>query len=348
MRIIGKIFKFLLFLLLAACLVGLGYYFAVTHKETLRPEKLLLHEQTVEVYDYAGARIENVSAVAFKQTVAFSELPKHTVAAFIDTEDKRFFSHGGFDYKRIAKAVLNNLRSLSFKEGASTISQQLIKNTHLSQEKTLKRKLKEWKLTRQLEKKYSKEEIFEKYVNTIYFGHSCFGLRSATEFYFGKNPSELTLGESAVLAGLVKSPNRYSPFKNAEKCEKRKRSVLALMEKNGSISAAQKQAATDEPLPEKPQTGEYAGYLQLVFDELSTLSERQDFTVGGNIKIHTFLDPALQSETEKLANSAPDCDRAVFALDTETLGFKACVSTIGNVKRLPGSLIKPLLVYAPA
>ena len=349
MKLIGKIFKILFLLFLGVALFGIGYYFAVTHKETLNPEKLVLHEKTVTVYDRMNTEVENVSSLAVKQTVSYSELPQHTVAAFIATEDKRFFSHNGFDYKRIAKAALNNLRSLSFKEGASTISQQLIKNTHLSQEKTFKRKFKEWKLTRQLEKKYSKEEILEKYLNTIYFGHSCFGIRSAAEFYFGKTPSELTLGESAILAGLVKSPNHYSPFKNPEKCRKRKQSVLFLMEKNGSVSPSEKQAAIQEELPLSPQNEKgNAGYLQLVFDELSFLSDEHHFTVGGNIQIHTDLDPALQAEIEKLAKERTDTDCAIYILDTQRLGFKACVSTVGNIKRLPGSLIKPLLVYAPA
>ena len=112
--------------------------------------------------------------------------------AFIDTEDRRFYKHGGIDLKGMARATKNNLIARSFKEGASTISQQLVKNTHLTQEKTIRRKLKELKLTLALEKRYTKDEILEKYLDSIYFGHNCFGIKSAAEFYFSKTPDELS------------------------------------------------------------------------------------------------------------------------------------------------------------
>lgn len=137
---------FILFFLSFICF-AFGYYFTVTRGVRLRPEKLILSDKSILLYDGDGETIACTSADPFKQTVSLSQLSNHTKNAFVDTEDKRFYNHGGFDIKRIGKAVFNNLKSRSFKEGASTISQQLIKNTHLGQEKTLKRKLKEWKLT---------------------------------------------------------------------------------------------------------------------------------------------------------------------------------------------------------
>lgn len=348
MKLLGKLFKILFLLLLALVLFGLGYYYAVTRKESLQAQKLLFNEKSLTILDNQGEKV-TASSLFFKQTTPYTQIPQHTVYAFVDTEDKNFFSHNGFDYKRMVKAAINNVGSHSFKEGASTISQQLIKNTHLTQEKTFKRKFKEWKLTRQLEKRYSKEEILERYLNTIYFGHSCFGLTAASEFYFGKTPDQLTIGESAVLAGLVKSPNYYSPFKNPEKCEQRKKIVLKLMQKNGHLSEEEKKRALLEELPTPPlQTEHNAGYLHFVFDELSALSEKYSFKIGGNIQIRTALDQKLQAETEKIASSYSDCDKAVFILDQEQAAFKACVSSVGKIKRLPGSLLKPLLVYAPA
>ena len=222
MRIIKKILWLAILGALLLASIAAGYYLAMTKDAALDPEKLILSENNLLVYDCEGDFVENVSAFAIKQTAKIENIPLRTQLAFVNTEDKRFYEHDGFDVKRIAKAAWNNLKTCSFKEGASTISQQLIKNTHLSQEKTVKRKLQEWKLTRQLEKNYSKDEILEKYLNSIYFGHSCFGIRAATKFYFGKTPEELSLADSAILAGLVKSPNNYSPFKNAEKCRKRK------------------------------------------------------------------------------------------------------------------------------
>ncbi len=325
-----------------------GYYLIATKDVALDPEKLLLNDNKITVYDRDGVSVENVSAFVRKQTVLIEDIPAHTKLAFISIEDKRFYSHNGFDVKRIAKAAWNNLIARSFKEGASTISQQLVKNTHLSQEKTIQRKLQEWKLTHTLEKRYTKDDILEKYLNSIYFGHSAFGIHAAAEFYFGKTPQELDLADSAILAGLVKSPNRYSPFKSPESCEKRKNCVLASMVANGVITEAEKENATKKPLPIMGEQLHNHGYLSFVFDELSAISEAYDLRLNGNIEIFTGLDAVLQAEIECIAQTKTDCDQSMMILDAQTGNFKACYSTVGNIRRLPGSLIKPLLVYAPA
>jgi len=349
MRLLRKLVWTAFLLLVICALIAFGYYLAMTKDAALAPEKLLLSDKNITVYDENLSPVKNVAAVSPKQTVGIESIPQQTKFAFVDTEDKRFFSHHGFDIRRIAKACLSNLKAGGFKEGASTISQQLIKNTHLSQEKTMKRKLQEWKLTKALEKRYSKDEILEKYLNTIYFGHSCFGIRAAAEFYFGKPVEALTLSESAILAGLVKSPNNYSPFKNPEGCKKRKTSVLNAMLKNGHITEKEKIEAIQTPLPKQANTTtQNVGYLHFVFDELSTLAEKYGFPVGGNIEIFTYLDQNLQSKTEELLSTVENCDKTALILDAKTHGYKACVSTVGNIRRLPGSLIKPLLVYAPA
>lgn len=349
MKFIRK-FLWLIFLFFLACiLIGAGYYIAVTKDAQLDPQKLVLHEKSIEVYDAQNQSVENTANFFQKQTVKSNSIPLITKQAFVAIEDKRFFSHDGFDFKRIVKAALNNAKARSYKEGASTISQQLIKNTHLSQEKTLKRKLREWKLTRALESRYTKEEILEKYLNSIYFGHSCFGLRAAADFYFNKSPKHLTLSESAILAGLVKSPNHYSPFSDPEKCKKRKECVLACMVKNKYITPTQKEQAMQEPLPlARDDKNANKGYLYFVFDELSTLSEQYRFPIGGNVKIYTYLDKSLQTSAETLAKQYADSDASFMVLDTKSGGFKTCVSSACNLQRLPGSVIKPLLIYAPA
>ena len=348
MKLIRKLLWLTFLLLLALALIGVGYYFAVTKDAFLNPEKLVLSDKSFTLYDGNGDRIEN-AALTFRQSVRLCDVPKETQLAFIGVEDKRFYTHGGFDLKRIAKAAINNLRSHSFKEGASTISQQLVKNTHLSQEKTFCRKLREWKLTRALEKTYTKDEILEKYLNVIYFGHNCFGLRAAARFYFNKEPSELDLADSAILAGLVKSPNNYSPFKNAEKCVKRKESVLNLLFKNNLITKTQMREAIEKPLPVSPNvSARDFGYLHFVFDELSALSELHGFTIGGKVEIDTYLDRAIQTELETVAQGYADSDKTLTVLDNFSHGFKAYVSSVGAIKRLTGSLLKPLLVFAPA
>lgn len=346
MRLLKKIFKIILLLILLLGFFLFGYYLSVTKNVSLDPKKLTLNENAVTLFDDNGRAISNVAYS--KETETIENLSPHTKNAFIVVEDKRFYSHHGFDYKRIIKAVLKNAKSRSFKEGASTISQQLIKNTHLTQRKTIQRKLKEMKLTYALEKLYSKDEILEKYLNTIYFGHNCFGIVSASNYYFNKKPSELTLSESAILAGLVKSPNNYSPFKNTEKCLRRRNLVLSLLEKEGYITKDEMQRAIDESLPIQPNDAKNNhSYTIAVFDELEKLAEEYSFTVGGKIEIHTYLNPKLQAQLEKSSKQA-DCDVTISVLNNENCGIKAYYSTVKNISRQPASTIKPLLVYGPA
>ncbi len=348
MKIIKKLLLFISLLFFAALLVGVGYYLAVTKSVELDPRKLVFNEQTLLLYDGNGKPSSPSHAGSFRQSTSIREIPQKVQRAFVDTEDRRFYRHSGYDLKGIARASLHNLQSKHFKEGASTISQQLIKNTHLSQEKTVKRKLREWKLTRELERRYSKAEILERYLNTIYFGHGCFGITSAAEFYFGKTPASLSVGEGAILAGLVKSPNHYSPFKNPEGCQRRKEIVLAAMEENGSLTHLERTEAQREPLPLSSATKKDTGYAGFVFDELTALAEEYAFKIGGKIEIYTYLDAQAQQALEEIAEGYTDSDKSLFLLDSATGGFKGCVSTLGNRPRLPGSLIKPLLVYAPA
>lgn len=322
--------------LLAALLV---YYFSVTAGASLQPERLTLTDNCVRVYDGEGNEIQ-----APKTYEPISELPAYLPGAFVAVEDKRFYEHNGIDYKRVGKAALKNAVSFSFREGASTISQQLIKNTHLSGEKTVTRKLREFKLARQLEKRYSKEEILELYLNSIYFGHSAFGIGNAAHYYFGKQAEVLTAAESAMLAALVKSPNRYSPFKDAEKCLSRRNFVLGLMAEQGYLTADEAAAAKEEPLPTECAPEERTSpYLDLVWEELSDLLP--DVSSGDELRVYTFLDPALQQELEA---THTDCDVCALVRDNRTDGIKAFYSTCGVLRRLPASAIKPLAVYAPA
>ena len=347
-----KTLKRILICVFALCLIGITsallYYEIVTKDVQLQRDRLMTSEKNLLLLDRDKCLIP-LRLSAGKQAVSEQDIPWHTKQAFIDVEDRRFYKHRGFDVKGCARAILHNVRSHSFKEGASTISQQLIKNTHLTQEKTLKRKLQELKLTRQLEKQFSKEEIITKYLNTIYFGHSCFGIEAATEFYFNKRVQELTLAESAMLAGIIKSPNRYSPFRQSENCLKRRNCVLRIMQENGSISQEERQNAESEALPIQPtQDCKDKTYPTFVMEELSDLAEKHSFRIAGQIEIHTYMDKNLQTQLETLSKTHTESDKAMAVLDTQTGGFKSIVSTIGNAKRLPGSIIKPLLVYAPA
>lgn len=161
----------------------------------------------------------------------YEELPKMYVDAVVSVEDKRFWKHSGVDYLAICRAVWNDLRTFSLAEGGSTITQQLMKNEYFTQEKKLERKFAEVFAAWDLEKEYSKEDILELYVNTIYFGSGYYGIRDAAEGYFGKTPSELSDYEAVMLAGLPNAPSAYSPDTNPELAQKRMKQVLDSMVK---------------------------------------------------------------------------------------------------------------------
>lgn len=327
-------------------------FLAVTKNARLDENRLALSKDEIRVFDKNDEAVHTLAIGAANRNFSVSALPEQVKFAFIDTEDKRFYSHGGVDYIRLARAAWNNFRTHSFKEGASTISQQLIKNTHLSQEKTIKRKLLELKLTSELEARYTKDEILEKYLNSIYFGHSCFGVKSAAQFYFSKSPEDLTLADGALLAGIVKSPNNYSPFKNPAKCRSRRALVLEAMQKNGHISETEKLEAESEPLPvQNTVFSADSSYLARCYDELERLADENSLRLNGKIRIFTYLDQSLQkalSDTCTLNGTDERSDIVSAALDLAGGGFAAYYSTCGDIARSPASLFKPLCAYAPA
>lgn len=176
---------------------------------------------------------ETVTAIRSEEHFTeYSELPEFYINAVISVEDHRFMEHPGFDFIAICRAALADIKSLSFKEGGSTITQQLVKNLFYTQDKTIERKAAEIFAVLDMEGKYSKEEIFELYVNTIYFGSGYHGIYYASSGYFGKEPSELTDSESAILAGLPNAPSAYSPDANIELTLQRTQQVLESMVRN--------------------------------------------------------------------------------------------------------------------
>ncbi len=194
-KILLKTLLVIIGLILIFTLTFTAYYLVTTKDYELDESKLVNFNS--EIYDNNGNFIEE--SVGNLSVTDFNELKEYTVKAFIAIEDKRFYKHKGIDVKGLIRAMFNNVKSMSFKEGASTISQQLIKNTHLSSDKTLKRKLAEIKLAKQLEKKYTKNQILEKYLNTIYFGNGCYGITSASKRYFGVDPQTLRLIKALYL-----------------------------------------------------------------------------------------------------------------------------------------------------
>ncbi len=345
MKTLGKILLFSLLAFMFIMLTGYTVYIAITSGLELDESKLVNYEQTITLYDGDGNKIESAALSGNRSAVRINNLNDYTKNAFIASEDRKFYSHNGINFQRMIKAAFRNITSFSFKEGASTISQQLIKNTHLSNEKTLKRKLQEIRLTRKLEKKYSKDEILEMYLNTIYFGHNCYGLQNASRFYFGKDAENLTLAESATLAGLLASPNNYSPFSNQEKSLKRRNIVLKSMLECSFISENEYNTAKNEPITvnQDMNFNQNSDYLSAVYRELESLNLDCYSELSG-CRVYTYMNEEMQS---RAADEKEDCDIAIIITNSEN-GVEAYRNTIKGAQRQPGSTVKPLLVYAPA
>ena len=293
----------------------------------------------------------------YKQ-IPLDALHDYTYMAFVAVEDKRFFDHGGIDYRRVAGALVNNIKSGSYKEGASTISQQLIKNTHLDNNKNLKRKINEMLLARELENHYSKKEILEMYVNTIYFGRSAYGIETAANTYFNKSAAELTVSESAVLAGMIKAPNNYAPDKNAEKCKSRRNLVLKLMLEQNVIDMDAYDEAISSEIYYNPQTTRNEKtYVYHVMQEACKILNMTPMQLAkSNFVIETYCNQKTQKALYELATADKTLTVHGTTADLSCVvcnnkgGVEACVLRGDNAgtKRQVGSAIKPIAVYAPA
>ena len=341
-----KILIFILSALFIAFICFLTYCFILSLGTKLDKDKLINLDAGIVFCDTFGNVIDEQSSGT--SITELKNVPEHLKNAFIAVEDKRFYSHNGVDFKGILRATKNNLFSFSFKEGASTISQQLIKNTHLSGEKTLKRKILEIKLSRELEKNYSKDEILEKYLNTIYFGENCYGITSASKKFFGKNPCDLTLNECAILAGVIKAPSTYSVLKNPEKCYERKNVVLKQMLSEGYITQTEYEknaSLTVAPL-ENDEKGGY-DYLYLAKKEADELLQKNPVLSYKKINVFTHYNPEIQNYVLESIKNDVDCDKTVMVTDKFN-NVIAYYSSVGEISRSVGSTIKPLLVYAPA
>ena len=349
MNFIRKLLAASLCIALAVAAVGAGYWFVATAGTSLDEQKFELSDCRFAVYDNEDTYVAEVSMKGATKSVRIGDVPEHVKNAFLAAEDKNFYSHHGLDYKGMLRALVKNVKARAFRQGASTISQQLIKNTQLSGEKTLRRKLKEIKLTRQLEKKYSKDKILEMYLNTIYFGHSCYGIAGASDFYFSKDVSDLTPAEGAMLAAILKSPNNYSPFVDEIRCKNARDTVIQRMFLLGFLSEAEAEQAKNTPLPTHGENAIAAqSYLSGVKSELEALPLFSPYLKESGWKVYTYMNTELQQYAETLNTDADRSGKSIFICENESGGISARYSTVGEPYRQPGSVIKPLAVYAPA
>lgn len=328
------------------------------------------------IYDKDGKLVTSIF-VENRVPVQLDQVPDHVKKAFLAIEDVRFYQHGGLDIKRILGAAVADVRAGYKVQGASTITQQLARIAFLKPEKSFKRKIQEAAIAIQLERKYTKDQLFEMYLNRIYFGEGAYGIQSAAQVYFGKNVQDLSLEQAAMLASLPKAPNNYSPFKNPDAALKRRNVVLGQMVENNFISSEEATAAQDKPIE---LTGTKAKnldkypfpfFIDFVTDKLLAKYGEHKVYKGG-LKVYTTLDPVIQANAEKVLsnkkyypktkydkNGVIQPQAAVVVLDPHTGYIKALVGGRDHSQKLqfnratdafrqPGSAFKPIAAYGPA
>ena len=345
----------------------------IPHWKKLDVEKVMNPAQATTVFDRNGASVGALPGGENRKWTSLSNVPADVQNAFIAAEDLRFYRHHGVDLYRMLGALWQDIRTMSYSQGASTITQQLIKLTHLSQTKTLARKAQEIALALQLERIMDKRQILEAYLNTVYFGHGAYGIEAAADVYFDKSAPELTLAEGALLAGVIKSPSKYAPHLNPDKSVARRDAILKTMAENDMITAEQLDEARTEPLnlaDGSQDDLQYAWYMDAVLEEATeALGLTADEVMSGGYGIYTGLDGDMQGAAEVLFADAErfpadggdgtPAQAALASLDTETGELRALVggrqydvrrglNRAVDMRRQPGSAFKPVSTYAAA
>ncbi|HWZ05639.1 MAG TPA: PBP1A family penicillin-binding protein, partial [Bradyrhizobium sp.] len=263
--------------------------------------------------------------------VALKDLPPYLPKAFIAIEDRRFYSHHGIDPVGIARAAVANILHRGVSQGGSTLTQQLAKNLFLTQERTLQRKLQEVELALWLERKHSKAEILELYLNRVYFGSGAYGVEAAAQRYFGKSAKNVTLAEAAMLAGLVKSPSRLAPNRNPEGAEQRAQTVLAAMADAKFITEAQAQASIGHPAYNVKPVG--AGTVNYVADWIGEVLDDLIGQIDQSVVVETSIDPKLQAVAEAAVIDELAAKSVKF---TVTQGALVAMAPDGAVRAMVG------------
>ena len=324
-------------------------------------------DRTSIIYDGQSDVVTRLHGVQDRTWVSISELQPSTVYAFISAEDARFFEHEGVDVIRIAGAIVADIKAGSYVQGASTISQQLIKLSHLTSEKTISRKAEEAALAYEMERHYSKEDILEMYLNYVYFGGGYYGIEAAAEGYFGVHASDLTLDQSAMLAGILKSPSGYAPHINYAASINRRNNILRLMRDYGYITDDEKkQASAGRPTILHDKNEEYSGYYTdaVTKSAAALMGITVDELIRGGYSIYSAMDSDIQHYCEEMFKNGElfpteDSEAAIVVLEPSTgmvvamVGGRSYTGGISfnratDIRRQPGSVIKPVIAYAPA
>lgn len=318
---------------------------------------------TTKIYDVHGQLLTSLDQGENREPISLSEIPSHLKEAIIAAEDHRFYSHWGISPKGILRATWINLREGKVVQGASTITQQLARNLYLTHDRTWTRKWHEMLLAIQLELHFSKDEILEMYLNQIYYGHGAYGIKRAAHVYFGKEPKELTLAESALLAGVLRSPKGYSPFIHPKQARRRQSEVLQQMVHTRAISKKEANIAAKAPLSlnQELQTAKVQSpyFRDYIIQEATRMGIPESQLYSEGLKIYTTLDSKMQKEAEKAIqhylSTKEGLEGALIAIEPETGAIRAMVggreyhkSQYNRVfaRRQPGSTFKPILYLA--
>ncbi|MBO1213488.1 penicillin-binding protein [Staphylococcus nepalensis] len=380
-RTIIKIIGFLIIAFIVLALIGILLFAYYAWKAPAFTESKLQDPIPAKIYDKDGDLIKTIDNGQRREHVDLDEVPKNMKAAVLATEDNRFYDHGALDYKRLFGAVAKNFTGGFGSEGASTLTQQVVKRSFLTDQKSIARKAQEAYLSYRLEQEYSKDEIFEMYLNKIYYSDGVYGVKAAAKYYFDKDLKDLNLAEQAYLAGLPQVPNTYNIYDHPEAAESRKDTVLYLMEYHNRISKKEKEEAQDTSIEdnlvnrsseerkvsEDNSTEEYDSYINFVKSELMNNKEFKGKNLGevlnSGVKIYTNMDKDVQQTLQDRVNNGSyykNEDQQVGAsiVDSESGGLVA-VSGGRNYKDVvdrnlatdahpTGSSLKPFLAYGPA
>lgn len=316
-----KIFTGFLVLMLVIAAVSAGIVLAVLKSAPAIDANIIANmKQSGKLFDKNGEYIEDLSDVENRQFVPLSQIPKSLQEAVISIEDERFESHHGIDVKRVFGAIAYDIKTMSKAQGASTITQQLIKNTVLTPEKAWTRKIQEMYLAIKLERILSKDQILNAYLNTMYLGGNAYGVQAASFYYFGKDVSELSLAESALIAGLTQNPSKYWPYskrnrENPENYVNRQKLVLSKMLELGKISNEQYTEAIGQTLEFKTKEAEvttkYQWFVEPAIDQVAkdyaekfgiTETEAKQQLRTGGYKIYLTIDSKVQEKAEEIVN----------------------------------------------
>ena len=302
-----------------------GRLIAYYVKDSPSLDKELL--QTVEtsiLYDNQGNEVTALHAEQNRLYLPLTEIPEHMQKAVIALEDERFDKHFGFDIIGFMRAFYVNLRTMSFSQGATTLTQELVQHSYLTQDKSIKRKAQEIWLAVQLEQQFSKDEILEMYLNRMYFGNGAYGVETASQTYFNKSVGDITIAEATVLAALLRAPE-YNPFINKEEAEARAKLALNNMKRLGFISEAEYEAALNEQIvrgtaePGIPVSifVDYVVHHELIeilsaMPEYGNEDEAYQAIYNGGLRVYTTLDTEIQSHVETVMNKAEHYPTTIY------------------------------------